>query len=290
MDDAVRPADLIARSKSRFTLSQARARRGQLELALLSLRGSLSDALRSYLLLHQHPAAAGAWPDMIAAVQGDPLQTLDDASADQLVRIERICTRITAGDAVTLTATSMTSYQQLAAELLNRYGVTVIAPEHALPDLALSLPTHEEEGWQRYRSRWLPWLAIVLIFIVGAATTISLQQTRSQPAAAPSAAPQTTITAPITTLGPQPTLTAAPAGPAVTVTGQVAYVRPNDGESLALRAEPGTGAGNPVLLYLEPGTRVEIIGGPVEADTYTWWQVRVANREGWCAGEFLETR
>jgi hypothetical protein len=41
------------------------------------------------------------------------------------------------------------------------------------------------------------------------------------------------------------------------------------------------------LAALGGGTRVTIVGGPIQADGYTWWNVEVDGQRGWCAGEFL---
>jgi hypothetical protein len=71
--------------------------------------------------------------------------------------------------------------------------------------------------------------------------------------------------------------------------GQTVYVR-GDVEVLSVRAKPGTATDNLVVFGLGPGTAVEVLRGPVEADGYTWWQVRSPLGEGWCAGQYLEAR
>ncbi|MGB9632563.1 MAG: hypothetical protein ACPL8I_04495, partial [Chloroflexaceae bacterium] len=71
--------------------------------------------------------------------------------------------------------------------------------------------------------------------------------------------------------------------------GQTVYVR-GDVEVLSVRDKPGTAADNVVVFGLGPGTAVEVLSGPVEADGYTWWQVRSPLGEGWCAGQYLEAR
>jgi hypothetical protein len=57
-----------------------------------------------------------------------------------------------------------------------------------------------------------------------------------------------------------------------------------------VRDRPGTDQSIPVLLTLSPDTFVDIVGGPLQQDGFTWWKVRSANIEGWCAGEFLQPR
>lgn len=54
-----------------------------------------------------------------------------------------------------------------------------------------------------------------------------------------------------------------------------------------MRAEPTTGA--EVVTVLTAGQQVTIIGGPQDADGFTWWQVSLDDgTEGWVAGDFLE--
>lgn len=68
-----------------------------------------------------------------------------------------------------------------------------------------------------------------------------------------------------------------------------AVVRTTSG-SLNLRAEPSTSADS--IAQLSEGVELTVIGGPEEADDYTWWQVEgvfeESDVEGWLADEFLE--
>jgi uncharacterized protein YgiM (DUF1202 family) len=57
--------------------------------------------------------------------------------------------------------------------------------------------------------------------------------------------------------------------------------------SLNLR-DSATLSGN-VVAALADGTAVSVVGGPVAADGYTWYQVDTADGTGWVAGEFLGT-
>jgi hypothetical protein len=60
-------------------------------------------------------------------------------------------------------------------------------------------------------------------------------------------------------------------------------------EALNLRAEPSTSANS--LAQLSEGIELLVIGGPEEADDYTWWQVQGIEDEsiqGWLASDFLE--
>jgi hypothetical protein len=39
-----------------------------------------------------------------------------------------------------------------------------------------------------------------------------------------------------------------------------------------------------LVIVLDPGATLEVIGGPRDADGYVWWQLRLADgREGWSA-------
>lgn len=52
------------------------------------------------------------------------------------------------------------------------------------------------------------------------------------------------------------------------------------------RSEPSTSG--EVLQVLDNGTVVTIVGGPEEADGYTWWQIELEDgTTGWIAGDFL---
>ena len=57
-------------------------------------------------------------------------------------------------------------------------------------------------------------------------------------------------------------------------------------EALNVRSEPGVAAG--IVAVLGQGARVEIIGGPEEADGFTWLEISTADGiHGWVAAEFL---
>jgi quercetin dioxygenase-like cupin family protein/uncharacterized protein YgiM (DUF1202 family) len=60
-------------------------------------------------------------------------------------------------------------------------------------------------------------------------------------------------------------------------------------ENINLRAEPSTSA--EVVDQLAAGIELEVIGGPQEAEDYTWYQVRVTaegGSEGWIASDFID--
>jgi quercetin dioxygenase-like cupin family protein/uncharacterized protein YgiM (DUF1202 family) len=59
-------------------------------------------------------------------------------------------------------------------------------------------------------------------------------------------------------------------------------------DSVNMRTEATTGSD--VVQQLDTGTEVAIIGGPEEADDFTWWQVQLVDDEsvnGWVAEDFL---
>ncbi|HHX65057.1 MAG TPA: SH3 domain-containing protein [Chloroflexi bacterium] len=60
------------------------------------------------------------------------------------------------------------------------------------------------------------------------------------------------------------------------------------GSGLNMRA--GAGTGHARVKTLTDGSTVEIIGGPQDANDYTWWQVRdEAGTTGWVVVEYLTT-
>ncbi|MBC7236493.1 MAG: SH3 domain-containing protein [Chloroflexi bacterium] len=68
--------------------------------------------------------------------------------------------------------------------------------------------------------------------------------------------------------------------------GAKAKVVGTGGAGLNMRA--GAGTGHARVKTLPEGETVEIIGGPKEANGYTWWQVRdAAGTSGWVASQFL---
>jgi len=150
-----------------------------------------------------------------------------------------------------------------------------------------------------------PVLIVVSIFIIGIAVALLIQNP----------APATLPTVPIAGLSPAPTgqmpltsitvsppesstpIPTSPVGstpteivptiiPGGLVVGGKAIVS-RDIPALNLRIEPGINTA--IQVILAPGTEVEVIAGPVERDGLTWWQVRSAGIEGWCAGEFLQS-
>ena len=82
-------------------------------------------------------------------------------------------------------------------------------------------------------------------------------------------------------------VTETPLPLAVGVTAQVVGVGVDE---LNVRNSPRR-SDSPVLFRAAAGARLDIIGGPQEADGFIWWQVRDPQFqvEGWAAGSYLET-
>ncbi len=68
--------------------------------------------------------------------------------------------------------------------------------------------------------------------------------------------------------------------------GSKAKVTGTGGSGLNVRA--GAGTGHARVKTLADGTVVEIIGGPKDANSYTWWQVKdESGTTGWVVSKFL---
>ncbi len=368
------PLELIDSARTKYTAALGRLRRDYLELALLSLHGSVEDALRAHGLRLNLPAAREELPELLDALTRVTLAPLSLAEAEGVRRMHRLRGRIAHGEQVVVAGETIDAYRRLAARLLPRYGVTVVPPEEPeatlltgaaqleAPEAAIgwaNLPARRgrrdtrvamvESGPRRERTVYpdaelaryvgrvrpsratselplarqlshgrgpealwngapvwlLPALIILSIFLVGAVISISLQQRNPVPpmptAVVPPMAesPGRLLPSPGAMLAPGVEGGAAAgnegAPPAIAVevppftAGQTVYVR-REVEVLSVRANPGASSANPVIFGLGPGTAVEVLGGPVEADGYTWWQVRTPLGEGWCAGQYLEAR
>ena len=91
-----------------------------------------------------------------------------------------------------------------------------------------------------------------------------------------SAAPEPSGSPPASSAAP----TSAPAGGQL-LAGAIAAVVD---EPLVVRTTPGTGnAASITADRLWKGQRVRLLEGPVEADGYPWWRVRIGEIEGWVA-------
>ncbi len=281
------PTELMQRSKEKFVLGQARLRREQIELTLLSLYGSLDDGLRSYLLLHGQAVAPDNWPDLIPLLREDTRHPLTRDEAHQLHRIHSLHSQIARGEAVTLAAESADAYQQFAATLLLRYGITVVAHEIGGHTAALT----ESERWWRPASR--PGFlrrhrrplrrTLAALLTLGTLVSIALVLVLNPPAALEPWLQPGDTSARQADAPPGPTASAL-------LPGRTAFVRADLGRDMALYDEPGASDTESIQLYLRPDTAIQIIGGPVEINGATWWQVRALNMSGWCRDDWLEPR
>ena len=127
-------------------------------------------------------------------------------------------------------------------------------------------------------------LSAVLAF-AGAACG-SAQQSPS-PSAAASASPLAPGPSPslppsVAATSPSPSPTAAPASqePARSFAKVVAD------SPLVVRTRPGTDQYSAIIDWrVQPGQKVEVEGGPVDASGYPWYWIRVGARDGWVAGQ-----
>jgi hypothetical protein len=365
------PLELLESARAKYTLAQARMRRGPPELALLALHGSLEDALRAHALRRQLPAAYEPFPQMLEALTSDSLAPLTAPEAEGIQRMHRLRGRVARGEQISVTAETIDAYQRLVARLLPRYGVLVVGPEDlpgtpptgtpARPaERIRPLPARERTTYPddretrstmparsaaerirrrppdddpRYERRptgttasrryleetaervetlsrvqsWLvPLLIIVSIFMIGATISIGWQQLGAS--RQPTSPPAPTFNPAITTVepafipdpqgqpaAPLPTPADLPPTPAPTelpadtvAVGRPAFVRADLQLELNVRAAPSSTA--EIRFVLAPNTQMDVIGGPVEADGFTWWEISSAGRQGWAAGEFLTVR
>jgi hypothetical protein len=108
------------------------------------------------------------------------------------------------------------------------------------------------------------------VFWAGAATTADFRAWArlAEPIVDPSGIPSI-----------QATPTALPPFEPLRTIGMPIQIYTEEDEYLNLRDAPSTDG--TVLALLEGGTQAIITDGPVDADGYRWWQIRVGNRTGW---------
>lgn len=123
------PLELLDAARTKYNLALARVRRGLPELALLSVHGSLEDALRAHGLRLRLDAAHEPFPQLLEALTQVEQLPLSGAEAEGIRRMHRLRARIAHGEQVVVAAETLEGYHRLAARLLPRYGVVVVAPE-----------------------------------------------------------------------------------------------------------------------------------------------------------------
>ena len=125
------PLELLESAKTKYQLALSRLRRGPAELALLSLHGAIEDVLRAHGLRLGLPAAYEPFPLLLDALVMVRQQPLSAAEAEGVRRMHRLRARVAHGEQLVVTRETIDAYQRLAARLLPRYGVLVVAPEGA---------------------------------------------------------------------------------------------------------------------------------------------------------------
>jgi len=275
------PTELIETCQRKFMLGQARLRQERHELAILSLHGALDAGLRSHLHLYRKVPATNDWATLLQTLAEDAKQPLSQADLAYLERIHSLWETIAKGNTISLTHESIIGYQQYAAKLLQRYGILVTAPEN-VQVIAPQKPVKPKYNlislW--YRTQNLVLLLFGVILVAGIIIFGLRQTLQPQPETANLA--QNTASQ----IGSSESITNS----VKLIPGEVAFVGPNVGEGLALRNEPSLAVTSTVRLYLRPATAVEVIQGPITHEAQIWWQIRAANQEGWCQGQFLRKR
>jgi len=84
----------------------------------------------------------------------------------------------------------------------------------------------------------------------------------------------------------QPAATSQPSGGKLGI-GQTVVVTDTGKNKLSFRAGPGTTY--EIIRLIKDGTQLTIIGGPKDADGYTWWQMKTNDGlVGWAVEDYLE--
>ncbi|NOZ49116.1 MAG: hypothetical protein GXP37_03590, partial [Chloroflexi bacterium] len=115
-------------------------------------------------------------------------------------------------------------------------------------------------------------------------TPIPSTSTPIPPTPTPVPSTSTPIPSTPTALPPSPTLSPTPTLPSGFTIGAQVKVQ-TAGATLRVRIRPGLDQG--LVAAYTSGDRLTLVGGPVEVDGITWWQVEGAAGNGWCAGQYL---
>ncbi|HEV2129129.1 MAG TPA: SH3 domain-containing protein [Thermomicrobiales bacterium] len=130
-------------------------------------------------------------------------------------------------------------------------------------------------GWKTVPGNRIAVATLVLVLLLAGAFTVSAQDTAT-PTAPEVAEPETAEATPVATPILPPLLGGEyPVGTALVTTA----------DSLRLRTQPTTDA--ETLMTLPAGTEVQVIGGPEQAESFTWYEVEVLDTDepltGWIA-------
>ncbi|HJZ48275.1 MAG TPA: SH3 domain-containing protein [Roseiflexaceae bacterium] len=268
-----------------------------LGLALQSIHGALEDHFRAHLSVDSHvPAAQRAaladpkqtqWKDLLDAMQlyGD----LSAPNRELIWRANGLRTKVAHGGRYTGSRADLERYAALVQALCGYVPPAkpaAVSPrlrtpaEKPIAKLALpqDIPRAVRSGAPvapaRPRSRW-PGGLLALALLLGLAGFVVLRSVASPRAESAAAATAPATDSPAAA-EPATSVPATPLPRAATVTAQ---------DGLNLRGDHTSSAA--LIATLSHGTRVTILGAPVQADGYTWWNVEVDGQRGWCAGEFL---
>ena len=133
---------------------------------------------------------------------------------------------------------------------------------------------------------WYEWLIVLVVCAAGLLLCglggRSILAGYTSPTATPTVFIRPTFT-PVPTATPTPTPTPTPVPPPAEI-AVGGFVRVVDGVNF--RTDPTTGG--QLIRALADGVVLEVIGGPTDADGFTWWQLRdVDGSIGWAAAQYL---
>jgi hypothetical protein len=270
-----------------------------LGLALQSIHGALEDHFRARLSVDsQIPADQRAaladpkraqWKDLLDAMQlyGD----LSAPNRELIWRTNAQRTKVAHGGRYTGSRADLERYAALV-QMLSGYAAPskpAVAPQPRPPaekpaaarsDVPRDIPraVRARPSAQPVKPRRSPWPGglLALALLLGLAAFVVLRSVTSPRAESAAAA-----TAPATDVASEATAPATAVPP--TPLPRAATVTATDG--LNLRGDHNRSAA--LVATLPSGTRVAIVGDPVQEDGFTWWNVEADGRRGWCAGEFL---
>jgi hypothetical protein len=133
---------------------------------------------------------------------------------------------------------------------------------------------------------WHEWLIIAVVSVAGLLLCAFAGRSILAGYASPTATP-TVFTRPTFTPVPTPTPTATPTPTPIPAPAEIAvggFARVVDGVNF--RPEPSTQS--QLIRTLADGLVLEVVGGPSDAEGFTWWQLKdVDGSIGWAAAQYL---
>jgi hypothetical protein len=284
-----------------------------LGLALQSIHGALEDTFRARLAADPHMPSDQReavldpkrvqWKELLDAMQ--LYGNLSAQDRELIWRANGQRTRVAHGGRYNGTRAELARYAGLAQQLCGytapakplkapagsaaqalrptseKTGPRARASTEA-PDIPRAVRTHAPTAPQRTRIGWWS-VVLAVVLLVGLASFVVLRSA-TRPLAQLAAAPASPRSlAETTAVAPTGIPTQGGAGPPTPATPRAATVNAPDG--LNIRRDHSSRAA--ILGTLPHGAHVTVLGGPVDADGHTWWQIAVNGQQGWCAGEFL---